>query len=337
MSSSPPPLSKQQRHPRQRLPPKSQYEYVKYHSRLSRSKSIPLIASRKLSPLPQTLRRRPLPPSPPTPKPFQKGVWIIGGIAVYCLSTYTFFLYRSYNNAVAASQTHNVPLDVSDRYNKTARTYDSDVNLMEKAMWLGRLRKQLIHQATGHVLEVSVGTGRNMQFYSPKTQCKTLTFVDQSPEMIAIAREKFKQLHPLYRKVVFRTQSAAEPILLPDPHGFDTIVQTMGLCSTPDPEGLLRNLGRLVNKQGGRVLLLEHGRSHYAWVNGLLDSLAPAHADRHGCWWNRDIGGIVGGVEGGVGGLQVVSIQRYHLGTTWMVEMRRDVGEDEKEMEKERN
>jgi len=48
-----------------------------------------------------------------------------------------------------------------------------------------------------------------------------------------------------------------------------------------------------------------------------LDNNAPAHADKHGCWWNKDIQKIVEESE-----LEVIEIKRYHLGTTWWVELR---------------
>ena len=125
------------------------------------------------------------------------------------------------------------------------------------------------------------------------------------------------EIHPEYRPCKFVTQSAHDAIPCPSPSGFDTILQTMGLCSTPNPSGLLAHLGSMINPDKGQILLLEHGRSHYTWLNRILDNTAPAHADRFGCWWNRDIGRIVED-----SGLEVIKIQRYHLGTTWWVELK---------------
>lgn len=77
---------------------------------------------------------------------------------------------------------------------------------------------------------------------------------------------------------------------------FDTIVQTMGVCSMADPVEFLRHLNCLVkqpgegrrkddlNDQGGRILLLEHGRGYYEWIEKLLDSGATMRADGYGCW-----------------------------------------------------
>lgn len=235
---------------------------------------------------------------------------------MYSFTAYGIFLYNSLNRMEETSQTLNVPEDVSDRYNNTAKTFDNEVNFTEWIMAIGWLRKSMAKRASGNVLEVSVGTGRNMEHYK-LDKCKSVTMVDQSREMMEIARQKFKTLYPTYRTCTFLTQSALDQITCPTSGGFDTIIQTMGLCSTPHPSELLAHLGALANPSHGQILLLEHGRSHYAWLNRLLDRSAPAHADRHGCWWNRDIGKIVE-----ESGLEVVKIKRYHFGTTWWVELK---------------
>jgi len=111
--------------------------------------------------------------------------------------------------------------------------------------------------------------------------------------------------------------------------------------------GLLKTLGRLCKKpkgydkkssvtedkygreeakdeyNGGRILLLEHGRGYYGWLNNVLDGLAASHADHYGCWWNRDIGAIVK-----ESGLEVEYIRRYHIGTTWEVVLRPSAEEE---------
>lgn len=261
-----------------------------------------------------------LAPSETAPRKFRKGPWVIGGLAVYSFTAYGVYLYSTLNRIDETSRGLNVPEDVSDRYNTTAKDFDDEVNLTERVMGIGLLRKSLTKRASGDVLEVSVGTGRNMSYYKLK-KCKSITMVDQSGEMIAIARQKFKDVHPRYKACTFLTQSALDHIICPTSGGFDTIVQTMGLCSTPHPSELLTHLGSLANPSHGQILLLEHGRSHYAWLNRLLDRSAPAHADRHGCWWNRDIGKIVE-----ESGLDVVKIKRYHLGTTWWVELKPQEG-----------
>ncbi|KAL3466635.1 ubiquinone/menaquinone biosynthesis-related protein [Aspergillus heterothallicus] len=247
------------------------------------------------------------------------------GVSVLTISTYCGYLYASYRREVAQAQSMTVPEDVSDRYNRTARTFDTDVELSEKLMRMGKKRRDLVQQAQGDILEVSCGTGRNLEYYNLRARsCRSATFVDLSPEMVEIAREKFARLYPGFKRVEFRAQDARE--VPPPSHNrgpgkgadhYDTIVQTMGLCSMPDPAGALRHLGTITEPQQGRILLLEHGRSHYDWLNRVLDNLAPAHADRHGCWWNRDIGQIVRD-----SGLEIVEEERWHFGTTWRYVLR---------------
>lgn len=264
------------------------------------------------------------------------------GVSVLAMSTYCGYLYTSYRREVAQAQSMAVPEDVSDRYNHTAGTFDADVEMSEKLMRLGAKRRELVQRARGDVLEVSCGTGRNLEYYELGEKrmvdekgragvrgCRSVTFVDLSPEMVAMTRTKFEKLHPGFAgtgRVEFRAQDARDVPPPPRPHAqgqggqggyYDTIVQTMGLCSMPDPAGALKHLGTITEPQQGRILLIEHGRSHYDWLNRVLDNLAPAHADRHGCWWNRDIGQIVQ-----ASGLEVVEEQRWHFGTTWRYVLR---------------
>lgn len=122
--------------------------------------------------------------------------------------------------------------------------------------------------------------------------------------------------HFAYKSCHFLTQSAHDRIVSP-PNGYDTIVQTMGICSTGNPTKLLNHLGSITNPNGGRILLLEHGRGFYQWFNWFLDKSAPRHADKFGCWHNKDIGKIVKESD-----LQVVSHERYYLGSVWKYELK---------------
>mmetsp|Transcript_12318 Transcript_12318/g.33032 ORF Transcript_12318/g.33032 Transcript_12318/m.33032 type:complete len:110 (+) Transcript_12318:611-940(+) len=83
----------------------------------------------------------------------------------------------------------------------------------------------------------------------------------------------------------------AQKIHAPD-STFDTVVDTFGLCSFSDPVEALREMKRVV-KPGGKILLLEHGKSHYQWLTTFLNERADAHAERYGCYWNRDILALV--------------------------------------------
>jgi methyltransferase OMS1 len=48
-----------------------------------------------------------------------------------------------------------------------------------------------------------------------------------------------------------------------------------------------------VVRPGGLILLLEHGRGTSEKLNSMLDKGADQRFEKWGCWWNRDILGIV--------------------------------------------
>ncbi|KAL2127634.1 hypothetical protein VTI74DRAFT_10383 [Chaetomium olivicolor] len=106
---------------------------------------------------------------------------------------------------------------------------------------------------------------------------------------------------------------------------YDTIIQTFGLCSVADPGRLLANMAAKVQPDTGRIILLEHGRGFYDWVNKMLDDYAPGHFQKYGCWWNRDIEQLVREAEEKVPGLEVVKLERplwFQAGTTLLIELR---------------
>ncbi|PMD48397.1 S-adenosyl-L-methionine-dependent methyltransferase [Hyaloscypha variabilis F] len=280
-------------------------------------------------------------------------------IIVCSVSLFAFAAYGSYFlTAATRLADHPVPIiasaqeDVSSRYDKIAPSFDNSVDLTERLMGITSLRKKLASLAHGDVLEVSIGTGRNLSYYDwnfkghggvgrpdgkgnvKKGKVRSFTAVDKSPEMLEIAHEKFSKMFPGILGVRWVIADAAEKGAIPGPPRnanersgslegkYDTVVQTMGLCSVGDPVALLKNLGDFIKEEEGRILLLEHGRGRWAWLNSVLDNSAESHAKEFGCWWNRDLGSIVE-----ESGLVVVKIQQpkwwRHGGTTWWIELKK--------------
>lgn len=224
-------------------------------------------------------------------------------------------------------------INLNEVYNMTAEEFDEKVEREEYWYGVYRLRRKIAGMAKGDVLESAAGTGRNSEFFNT-AKVKSVVMVDKSENMLDICKQKWQKLAQdqpkLNDKVSFWVGDLADDgvkqRLSPpntsgsgDPNNgkFDTVIQTMGLCSTNEPVKLLRNLGRLV-KEDGKILLLEHGRGYWDWENKYLDVVAPDHARRHGCWFNRDIGAIIQ-----ESGLEIVKMERYTLGTTWWFELKR--------------
>jgi methyltransferase OMS1 len=238
-------------------------------------------------------------------------------LAVFGMGMYITTMYISLTQLPSPSP-EDLTKDVSEVFDKEAEGYDEKVGMAETMLGLTYRRLSMTKMVKGHVLEVAVGTGRNTRYY-PTKSCETVTLLDSSAPMIAVAKRKWKDQHPEYfHRVFFKQQSALDPITPPYgvQDGYDTVLQTMSLCSTDEPVRLLQNL-EVSAKEDGQILLLEHGKSYFDWLNRLLDKTAPGHAKEHGCYWNKDIGKIVED-----SGLEVVKIKRYNFGTTWWVELK---------------
>lgn len=136
-------------------------------------------------------------------------------------------------------------------WNKSAPSYDKQIAFFEKIQFGGG-REWLGERARGHVLEVAIGTGRNLPYYPAGA---TVTGVELSPAMLAIARRRAAGLS---RDVDFQEGDAAH--LPARDASFDTVVCALGLCTIPDPAAAIGEMKRVL-VPGGRLLLLDHIRS----------------------------------------------------------------------------
>ena len=166
-------------------------------------------------------------------------------------------------------------------------------------------------KAKGDLLEVGCGTGRNFDYYT--SSVKQITAVDAAANMVEQAQRKASRLGSKQRDLITVKQMNAQQLAFPD-NSFDTVVDSFGVCSYDNPVSALREMQR-VCRPGGRVLLIEHGRGSYDWINSVLDDGAVAHAANWGCIWNRDIESVVRSA-----GLEVRSVSRFHFGTTYLIE-----------------
>lgn len=204
------------------------------------------------------------------------------------------------------------------RFQKIADAYDSQIGRDEAFMGINLLRRMLLYfHAKGTVLEVGAGTGRNLDYY-PSSSVDRVVLTDSSDQMLSQARSKVKQLFKDCsgdNQCKFACMEAdAAKLQFPD-SCFDTVVDTFGLCSYDDPVVVLREMARVCKKDGGKILLLEHGRSKtWGSLSQYLDKHAERHAKNWGCVWNRDLDGILKEA-----GLELSRVDTYHFGTTYYV------------------
>jgi len=150
-----------------------------------------------------------------------------------------------------------------------------------------RLRAACVPEASGEVLEIGIGSGLNLPFYSP--QVRRVHGVDPSAELQRLAR---KRAAGHSADVDFVLQSADEPLPFGDA-SIDTVVMTWTLCSIPDPPKALREMRRVL-KSTGRLIFIEHGRSPDRRVATWQDRLTPAWKRiGGGCHLNRKVDDLI--------------------------------------------
>ncbi len=150
-------------------------------------------------------------------------------------------------------------------YDEMAARYDRFIGCPKKLLFGGG-RRWVCGQARGDVLEIAVGTGRNLPYYPPDAR---LTGVDVSPAMLAVAERRAQELGC---DVELRLGDA-QSLDLPDAR-FDTVVSTLALCSIPDDRRAVAEVRRVL-RPGGRFLLLEHVRSPILPVRAAQRVLDP--------------------------------------------------------------
>jgi ubiquinone/menaquinone biosynthesis C-methylase UbiE len=155
-------------------------------------------------------------------------------------------------------------------YDRHARFYDALEWPVEQLVYR-RWRKTLWQDVEGpEVIEVGVGTGKNVPYYPEGVQ---LTALDLSEGMLARARRALAR-HPEKAAALYRMD--AECLDFAD-DTFDEAVATFVFCSVPDPVAGLREALR-VTKPGGRLRLLEHQRADAEGLGRLMDRLnGPLH------------------------------------------------------------
>jgi len=163
---------------------------------------------------------------------------------------------------------------VRDIYDAMAPRYDRMIAVAERLLF-GDGRQWACAQATGQVLEIAVGTGRNLACYPADVH---LTGVELSPSMLAQAQARAETLH----RVVDLQLGDAQHLSFPDA-SFDTVVATLTLCSIPDDRAAVAEMVRVL-RPGGRLVLLDHVASParpVRTVQRLLDPLLVRFAGDH--------------------------------------------------------
>ncbi len=148
---------------------------------------------------------------------------------------------------------------VREIFDASAAQYDKGMAFTEKLLFSDG-RAWACSQVRGQVLEIAIGTGRNLPFYPADVE---ITGIEISPTMLEIARQRAQSLGLQVELVV----GDAQALPFPDQR-FDTVVCTIALCSIPDERQTVAEVWRVL-RPGGRFVALEHVRSPNTIIRGL--------------------------------------------------------------------
>ena len=142
------------------------------------------------------------------------------------------------------------------------------------------LRSRVVSAAEGRVLEIGIGSGLNLPFYS--AQARQIFGLDPSPALLTRARGRVLPTQPLVQFL----GGSAEQIPL-DACSVDSAVMTWVGCSIPDIARALDEIRRVL-RPGGRLLFVEHGRAPQQKIARWQDRLDPLWVRiAGGCHINR--------------------------------------------------
>ncbi|HEX4166220.1 MAG TPA: class I SAM-dependent methyltransferase [Bryobacteraceae bacterium] len=158
------------------------------------------------------------------------------------------------------------------------------VNLAMRNRLLNPYRERVVRLAEGRVLEIGIGSGMNLPFYTDRAI--EILGLEPHPKLLEIAS------HKSIRDRARLIEGSAESIPLDDA-SIDTVVTTWTLCSVPDIHSALSEMRRVL-RPGGQLLFVEHGRAPEENVRKWQHQLTPLWKRlAGGCYLDRPIAELV--------------------------------------------
>jgi ubiquinone/menaquinone biosynthesis C-methylase UbiE len=195
---------------------------------------------------------------------------------------------------------------------KEAPRYDRQMGFFDRILFAGG-REWACSQVRGDVLELAIGTGRNLPHYPADVR---LTGIELSPQMLEIARARAFELG---REVDLRIGDAQA--LEFEDLSFDTVIVTFGLCTIPDDRAAATEAHRVL-RPGGRLVLLEHVRSPSPTLRTMQRALDPLSVRFAADHLVRDPLDYLGNL-----GFEIDSLQRLKRGIVERVVARKSDGD----------
>ena len=117
---------------------------------------------------------------------------------------------------------------------------------------LADVRRELLSQASGEVLEIGIGSGLSLSHYGPSVE--RIVGLEPSEVLLDECRERVGSRHE--GPPVELVQAGAEAMPFED-NRFDTVVAFLVFCTIPEADRAALDMARVL-KPGGRLLFFEH-------------------------------------------------------------------------------
>ena len=150
-------------------------------------------------------------------------------------------------------------------WQESADKYDKQMNFFDKKLFVGG-REWLAERAKGKVLEVAIGTGRNLRYYPKDID---LTGIDLSPATLEKAAVRAEE-----EGLTVDLREADGQDLPFEDDTFDTVIAGLCMCNFPDPIKAVGEIKRVL-KPGGSAVSLDHVRSPVLPVRLVQKAMNP--------------------------------------------------------------
>lgn len=165
-----------------------------------------------------------------------------------------------------------------------------------------RQRQKLVPEARGKILEVGMGTGLNMPYYT-RDMVEVIYGLEPNAKSCQMAAG------PIGKAGLNVNMIGLDGQQIPlDDNSVDTVVLTYTLCTIPDAHKAMTEMRRVL-KPGGKLLFSEHGKAPDAAVKKWQDRINPMwKIISGGCNLNRDIPTLIKN-----GGFDIESLDEMYL------------------------
>jgi ubiquinone/menaquinone biosynthesis C-methylase UbiE len=174
--------------------------------------------------------------------------------------------------------------EVMGFYEQTILPYLIDLSLSDPK--IGRLRREILADVTGEILEIGFGTGLNLLYYPERVDRIATVDPNASRHRITGKRIAESSIRVDHHILSGEALPMANDV-------FDSVVSTFTLCTIPDVEGAIAQIHRVL-KPGGRFFFIEHGLSNEPDVQVWQHRLTPIQKRiAGGCHFDRNIRALV--------------------------------------------